>query len=172
VVNRATKEGLSISPQKTVVVPFTNKRKIEGLGPLTLIERQLQLRDGVKYLGAFLDSKLNWNQKLQRVIKKTQTTFAVVRHSCGIRWGLRPSMVYWLYTRVFIPSILYGVLVWCCKPMHQNISEQDPKDGLLSHYEGYEINLHCSNGGALRFDSARSTYHGGSEDGTLWAADN
>jgi ribonuclease HI len=118
VVNWATKEGLSISPQKTVVVPFTNKRKIEGLGPLTLLGRQLQLLDGVKYLGVFLDSRLNWNQHLQRVIKKTQTTFAVVRHSCGIRWGLRPSMVHWLYTRVITPSILYGALVWWSKAMH------------------------------------------------------
>jgi hypothetical protein len=50
---------LSISPQKTVVIPFTNKRNIEGLGRLTLLGKQLQLKDGVKYLGVFLDSKLN-----------------------------------------------------------------------------------------------------------------
>jgi hypothetical protein len=86
VVNWGTKEGLSISPQKTVVIPFTNKRKIEGLGPLTLPGRQLQLLDGVKYLGVFLDSRLDWNQHLQKVIKKTQTMFTVVRRSCGIRW--------------------------------------------------------------------------------------
>jgi hypothetical protein len=59
VVNWATKGGLSISPQKTVVIPFTNKRKIEGLGPLTLLGRQLQLLDGLKYLGVFLDPRLN-----------------------------------------------------------------------------------------------------------------
>jgi hypothetical protein len=59
VVKWTTKEGLSISPQKTVVVPFTNKRNIEGLGPLILLGRQLQLMDGVKYLGVFLDCKLN-----------------------------------------------------------------------------------------------------------------
>jgi hypothetical protein len=37
VVKWTTKEGLSISPQKTVLIPFTNKRNIEGLGPLTLL---------------------------------------------------------------------------------------------------------------------------------------
>jgi hypothetical protein len=62
-----TKEGLSISPQRTVVVPFTNKRNIEGLGPLLLLGKQLQLMGGVKYLGVFFDSKLNWNHHFQNV---------------------------------------------------------------------------------------------------------
>jgi hypothetical protein len=47
---------------------------MEGIGPLTLLGRQLQLLDGVKYSGVFLDSKLNRNQHLQNVIKKAQTT--------------------------------------------------------------------------------------------------
>jgi hypothetical protein len=87
VVKWTTKEGLSISPQKTVVVPFTNKRNTEGLGLLTHLGKHLQLMGGVKYLGVFLDSKLTWNQHVQNVLKKAQTTFAVVRRSCGIRWG-------------------------------------------------------------------------------------
>ena len=33
----------------------------------------------VKYFGVILDSKLNWNQHLQKIIRKGQTTFAVVR---------------------------------------------------------------------------------------------
>jgi hypothetical protein len=60
-VKWTTKEGVSISPPKTVVIPFTNRRNKEGFGPLTLLGSQLQLLDGVKYLGVFLDSKLNWN---------------------------------------------------------------------------------------------------------------
>jgi len=31
--------------------------------------------DDVKYLGVILDSKINWNQNLQKIIRKTQTTF-------------------------------------------------------------------------------------------------
>jgi hypothetical protein len=48
-----TKESLSISPQKTAVVPFTNRRNIEGLGPLTLHGKQLQMLDRVKFLECF-----------------------------------------------------------------------------------------------------------------------
>ena len=44
-------EGLNISPHKTAVVPFTNRRNKEGLGPLILYGKELTMLDGVKYLG-------------------------------------------------------------------------------------------------------------------------
>jgi hypothetical protein len=107
----AVKEGLNISPHKTAIVPFTNRRKLEGIGPLILHGKELKMLDEVMYLGITLDSKLDWNQHLQKIIRKTQTTFALVRRTCGRKWGLRPSMVYWLYTRVIRLFISYGALV-------------------------------------------------------------
>jgi hypothetical protein len=101
----------NISPHKTAIVPFTNGRKIEGLGPLTLHGKELKMLGEVKYLGVISDSKLNWNQHLQKIIRKAQTTFVVVRRMYGKKWGLRPNMVHWLYTRVIRPSILHAALV-------------------------------------------------------------
>ena len=75
VVKRAVKEGLNISPQKIATVPFTNRRRIEGLGPFILHGKELKMLDEFKYLGVILDSKLNWNQHLQKIIRKAQTTF-------------------------------------------------------------------------------------------------
>jgi hypothetical protein len=112
VVKWAEKEGLNIIPHKTAILPFTNKRILEGLGPLIINGKELELLDEVKYLGVTLDSKLNWNQHLQKIIRKSQTTFAVVRRTCGRKWGLRTSMSHWLYTRVIRPSKRYGALVW------------------------------------------------------------
>jgi len=83
VVKWAVKEGLNISLHKTAIVPFTNKRRTEGLGPLILHGKELKMLDEVQYLGVILDSKLNWNQHLHRIIRKAQTTFAVVRRVCG-----------------------------------------------------------------------------------------
>ena len=83
VVKWDVKEGLNISPHKTTIVPFTNRRNREGLGPLTIYGRELTMLDMVKYLGVTLDSKFNWNQHLQKIINKAQTTFAVFRHTCG-----------------------------------------------------------------------------------------
>ena len=75
----AVKEGLNINPHKTAMVPFTNRREIEGLGPLKLHGKDLKMLDDVKYLEVILDYRLTWNQHLQKIIRKTQTTFAFVR---------------------------------------------------------------------------------------------
>ena len=51
VVKWAVSESLNISPQKTAIVPFTNRRKIEDLGPLILHGKELKMLGEVKYLG-------------------------------------------------------------------------------------------------------------------------
>jgi hypothetical protein len=40
VIKWANKEGIKISPHKIAIVPFTNKRKVEGLGPLTFYSKE------------------------------------------------------------------------------------------------------------------------------------
>jgi hypothetical protein len=82
VVKWAVKKGLNISPHKTTIVPFTNRRKTEGLGHFILHGKELEMLDEVKYLGVILDPKPNWNQRLQKTISKAQTTFVVVRRIC------------------------------------------------------------------------------------------
>jgi hypothetical protein len=51
VVKWAVKEGKNISPHKTTIVPFPNRRKTEGLGPLILHGKELEMLDEAKYLG-------------------------------------------------------------------------------------------------------------------------
>jgi hypothetical protein len=72
-------EGLNISPHKTTIVSFNNRRVVRDSGPITLLGKELTMLGEVKYLGVILDSKLNWNQHLQKIIRKSVTTFAVVR---------------------------------------------------------------------------------------------
>jgi len=70
VVKWAVKEGMNISSHKTAIVPFTNRRNTEGLGPLTLYGKETTMQNKVKYLGVSLDYGLNWNHHLQKLIKR------------------------------------------------------------------------------------------------------
>jgi hypothetical protein len=57
----AVKESLNINLHKTAMVPFTNRRKMEVLGPLKLLGKDLKMLNEVKYLGIILDSRFTWN---------------------------------------------------------------------------------------------------------------
>ena len=56
VIKWTAKEGLNISPQKTVIVPLTKRKQMEDLGPLNLHGKELEMLEKVKYLGVILDS--------------------------------------------------------------------------------------------------------------------
>ena len=66
----------------------------------------------------------NVDHHLQKIIRKAVTTFAVARHMYGKRWGLRPSMVHWLYTKVIRPSIFHAALVWWLKVKQKSTKTQ------------------------------------------------
>ena len=66
---------LSVNPSKTTVIPFTRKRKLEGLDNLSLFGQQLQLSKNLKYLGVMLDSKLTWNSHMEYIFKKPRICY-------------------------------------------------------------------------------------------------
>jgi hypothetical protein len=121
-------------------------------------------------LEVILDSRLNWNQHLQKTIRKAITNFAVARRMYGKRWGLRPKMVHWLCIRVITPFIFHAALVWWPKVKQKSIKTQlgmIQRMTCLAITGDMKLTPHCSNGSASEYDSARPVDHGGGEDGTL-----
>lgn len=104
--------GLNISPLKSKIMKFTKRRNSEELGPLSLNGIHLNLVSEVKYLGIILDSRLTWNQQIERITKRAVSTLMVARRTHGKMWGLRPDMVYWTYNMVVKPTITYASVVW------------------------------------------------------------
>jgi hypothetical protein len=45
-------------------------------------------------------------------VRKTQNSMWACRRACGARWGLKPSVVHWLYVAVIRPSVTFASLVW------------------------------------------------------------
>ncbi|CAH0712852.1 unnamed protein product, partial [Brenthis ino] len=106
---------LSINADKTVIVPFTRKRKLVRLTELRLNGKTLNLSNEVKYLGVTIDQKLTWNSHLNNIIQKAKMALWICCRMAGAKWGLKPKMALWMYTAVVRPIITYASVVWCNK---------------------------------------------------------
>jgi hypothetical protein len=59
------KVGLSVNPDKTGLIAFTRKRKLQGFFEPQLLGVKLSLSGLVKYLRVILDSGLNWREHIE-----------------------------------------------------------------------------------------------------------
>lgn len=98
------KEGRDLNPSKTVLVAFTRRRKVT-FKSLTLKGSILEYSSNVKYLGVILDDSLNWNLHLENLINKATNALWVSKKTFGMKWGLKPKMIHWIYTVIVRPKI-------------------------------------------------------------------
>ena len=75
--------GLRLNPLKTCIVPFTRKRKLPSLKNIKVGGVEVEFQSEVKYLGIYLDSKLNWNSHLQHVTNKAVRSLMTCRVYAG-----------------------------------------------------------------------------------------
>jgi hypothetical protein len=73
-----------------------------------LFETELILNNQVKYL----DSKLDWKFHIDNRIRKASIAYWQCHRAIGKTWGLKPKVVYWIYTSVIRPMLIYAALVW------------------------------------------------------------
>lgn len=106
------KHGLAVNPDKTELVLFTRKRRIEGFTYPLLFGTPLRTAGKVKYLGVILDAKLTWREHSERQIQRATASFWMCRRTFGNTWGLKPNVIMWMYTAVIRPLITYAALVW------------------------------------------------------------
>jgi hypothetical protein len=45
-------------------------------------------------------------------VRKAHNLMWVCRRACGVRWGLGPKVVYWLYVAIVCLAISFASLVW------------------------------------------------------------
>jgi hypothetical protein len=94
------------------MVLFTKRRNLEIFFAPRLFDTELTLNNQVKYLGVILDSKLNWKFHIDNRIRKTSIVYWQDRRAIGKTWGLKPKVMYWIYTSVIRPMLTYAALVW------------------------------------------------------------
>jgi hypothetical protein len=103
---------LSINPNKTIAIPFTSRRNLKGLKEPVLFVEKIQLSNEVKYLGITLDKGLTWKKQLDKVIDKANKAFWTCRCTFGKACGLKPKVLYWIFTAVVRPIVTYAATVW------------------------------------------------------------
>jgi hypothetical protein len=104
--------GLSVNPDKTGLVAFTRKRKLQGFFEPHFFGVKLSLLRSVKYLEVILDSRLTWRVHTEVKVWKAHNLLWACSRACAARWGLRPKMVHWLYAAIVRPTISFASLVW------------------------------------------------------------
>jgi len=72
--------GLSVNPDKTGLILFSRKRKLNAPQMPMLFGTLLKLTDKVKYLGVILDSRLDWKDHIEERTKKALRVFWQCSH--------------------------------------------------------------------------------------------
>jgi hypothetical protein len=100
----AREQSCLINPNKTVIIPFTRMRTIKGIKELIPFNKMIQPSSEVKYLAVTLDKGLTWKKQLDKVIDNAYKDFWKT-------WGLKPKVVYWIYTAVVRPIVTYAATI-------------------------------------------------------------
>lgn len=105
-------KGLAVNPRKTQAMIFTKKYKPTVIQPLRMGDGEVGYSSTVKYLGVYLDPKLNWNHHLEEKLNKFYTSYWACRRAMGKTWGLKTGIALWLYRAILLPRLLYAAVAW------------------------------------------------------------
>ncbi|XP_031782179.1 uncharacterized protein LOC116416762 [Nasonia vitripennis] len=96
IINFFQSIGLDIAPNKTQLIIFSNKN-IDPNISITINGHKIKNEQAVKYLGVWLDSKLNWNTHAQNLIEKIQKTINIIKVLRTTWWGGHPQVLLNVY---------------------------------------------------------------------------
>ena len=88
------------------------KLELSDLGSLSMNGTKLELSKEARLLGVTLDSKLTWKSHITRITRKATTALMQCRQIVGKTWGIKPSMVKWIYTAMIRPIMSYACVSW------------------------------------------------------------
>jgi hypothetical protein len=110
----ARRHGVQFSPEKYQLIHFTRKRnqsadlqhtiRIQGFGG--------QPVQGLRVLGVWVDSKLQWSAHAAQAARKGQAQYIALSRIVNSTWGPCFQRSRLLYTAVVRPTMTYGSSVW------------------------------------------------------------
>ena len=109
--NWASEQELQLTSKKIEIVLFTHERN-PNLGSLPMNGSKLKLSKKTRLLGVTLDSKQNWKPHITPITCKAVTALMQCRQIVGKTWGIKPSMIKWIYTAMIHPIMPYACVSW------------------------------------------------------------
>ncbi|KAL2092947.1 hypothetical protein ACEWY4_010259 [Coilia grayii] len=108
--------GFKFSVQKSQVMYFTRKKITESYNVL-LYDQPLKRGEGIKYLGLWLDKKLNWKRHIEYLETKCKKVLNIMRMVSGLCWGADRQSLLNIYKALIRSNIDYGCTVYgtACK---------------------------------------------------------
>ena len=104
----ASEQELQFSSNKTEIVLFTYIWNPD-LGCLSMNGSKLELSKEARLLDVTLDSKLTWKPHITRITRKATTVLLQCRQIVIVMWGIKPSMMKWIYTAMILPIMSYAL---------------------------------------------------------------
>lgn len=123
IMNWCRRVGLNANPNKTTLVPFTNRRKL-CTEPILVENQPIPYSGEVKNLGVILDSKLNWGAHLEHITKKATKAIWVCSSYCGRTWGVSPELMLSIYQSTVRPILTYAAWIWWRKVDQKTTQEK------------------------------------------------
>ena len=101
------KSGLCFNPVKTELIHFTKERNPTPVD-IRIENTTIWSWEHVRFLGIWLDRKLNWKKHTQEMLKKAKTQVRALNVSAAATWGCDLFRAREIYTKVIRAALVYG----------------------------------------------------------------
>jgi Reverse transcriptase (RNA-dependent DNA polymerase)/Endonuclease-reverse transcriptase len=123
----AKTRGMEFAPQKSELMHFTRKHAGSTKG-VRLAGRIINPVESARFLGVWLDRKLQWGRHLKEVKKKLATQKLALSKLAASVWGCSLARAREIYTKVIRATIAYGASAW-----HEPSEAAANPRGIASH---------------------------------------
>ena len=100
---------LALNVQKTVYMLFSGRKPLGTVPELYILDQNVARVSQTKFLGIFVDEKLNWKSHINHVIGKVSRMVGILAKTSHF---LTPAAMLTVYYSLIYPHLLYGIIFW------------------------------------------------------------